>query len=122
MGQQREIFVFLGRVGDALQGRLLSARLESEGIAVRMRTEAAGPYPFTVGDMAVADLFVSEHDLEDAQEIMMAAEVDNILGGIETGREFIPPWSWRARLLALTVALIIVALFVRRFVLLVTAG
>ena len=31
--------------------------------------------------MAVADLFVSEHDLEDAQEIMMAAEVDNILGG-----------------------------------------
>ncbi len=111
-------FVLLGRVGDPTHARLLAARLQSEGIEVRVRTEASGPYPFTVGDMAIAELWVTDDQLGDAREVMLAAEVDDTLGRVESSRDPLPPWSWSARLLALALALVMIGLFIRRFIIL----
>lgn len=111
--RDRSSLVLLGRVGDAGRARLIAARLESEGVDVHLRSEASGPYPFTVGQMAVAELWVVDNQLEEARRIMLEAEVDDVLG--EAERQ-IPAWTWPSRLFALAVATIFLGLFLRRLI------
>jgi len=111
----RRHFVLLGKVGDAATARLLAARLDAEGIEARVRSESSGPYVFTVGRMAEAELWVDEADLADAREVMLAAEVDTVLGGAETGGDGTPGRGPGARLVAFAVAAVLLALFAWRF-------
>ncbi len=112
---ERPRYVLLGKVGDPGRARLLAARLESEGIDARVHGESLGPYSFTVGQMAVTEIWVAADDLDEAREVMLAAEVDDTLGSGDTEAAAVPPWPLSARLMALAVAIVIVALWVRRF-------
>ena len=69
----------LTTVGGSFAARVLQARLEDEGLSVELRGCVDGPYAFTVGAMSRIDLYVPEHDLEDAQLVMLATEVDAVL-------------------------------------------
>ncbi len=112
-------FVLLGRVGDASHARILAARLASEGIVARVRSESSGPYVFSVGEMAVAELWVTDRDLEAARRVMLEADVDDVLGAASQYQEG-SSWSPAARWMAAAVAVLIVALWVRRFLMVVT--
>lgn len=68
-------FVRLTTVGDVAVARLLVARLESEGISGRIHSEALGPYPLTIGQMAEAQIWVSEDRVADAGRILLDAEL-----------------------------------------------
>ena len=72
--------VLLARVSDPATAQLLAARLESEGIQVRMHGEWMGPYRLTVGAMAETELWVPEDDIDISRTVMMAAEIDEALG------------------------------------------
>ncbi len=110
--------VRLTKLANAAQAQLLAARLQAEGIEARVRSEAAGPYPFTVGQMAEAEVWVPDHQLGPAQEVALAAEVDEDLGRATAWQPSKPAWSWGERALALALVVIVVALFVSRFVML----
>ncbi len=122
MEQARIPLVLLSRLGSATEARLVAARLASDGIDARVRSEANGPYAFTVGSMAEAELWVGEHQLELAREVMLEVEVDDVMGAAESGGDALPGWTWQARLLAVAVVLIMLGLFIRRFLLVVNAG
>lgn len=64
----------LTRVGDLTAAHLLAARLQAEGIPAVVRGEPLGPYPVTVGRMAVTEVLVSETDLEEARAVLVAVE------------------------------------------------
>lgn len=64
----------LTSVGDLTAAHLLAARLESEGITAVVRGEPLGPYPVSVGRMAVTSVLVSESDLEEATALLAAFE------------------------------------------------
>ena len=117
MEDRRAGFVLLGKVGDAARARLLAARLESEGIETRVHGEGVGPYGFTVGQMAVTELWVPPDRLDDAKEVMLAAEVDDTLGADFAEPEDVPDWTWWSKAIALVIAGLIVALAVHRFLL-----
>ncbi len=112
----------LARIADARRAELLAARLESEGIPARVRSEAGGPYPFTVGQMAEAEVWVPAGRLSEAREVALAAEVDDTLGNAVAWQPGGSGWSWPERLLAAAVAALIIGLFVSRFVLLAGGG
>lgn len=111
-------FVLLGRVGDSAHARILAARLASEGIDTRVRSEASGPYVFSVGEMAVAELWVTQRDLDAARRIMLEADVDEVLGAASLYQEG-SSWSPGARWMAAIVAAVIFGLWLRRFLLVV---
>ncbi|HVW35524.1 MAG TPA: hypothetical protein VHL53_23535 [Acidimicrobiia bacterium] len=69
----------LTSVSGSFAARVIQARLEDEGLTVALRGCIDGPYAFTVGAMGRVDVFVAEGDLEDAQLIMLASEVDSAL-------------------------------------------
>jgi len=73
-------FVPLVRVGDVSRARVLAARLEAEGIEVRLHSEALGPYPVTVGEMATTELWVLDDRLEEANAVVLDAEVKEAVG------------------------------------------
>jgi hypothetical protein len=103
-------FVRLATVGDVASARLCAALLSSAGIESRVHGESLGPYPMTVGEMAVTEIWVSEEDLEEARELMLEAEVDSVFppdsDGLEDDR--LP-----VRALALGVAVILAAAVIR---------
>lgn len=101
MTDPRPAFVKLCAIGDAATARILAARLEAEGIGTRLHGEAMGPYPLTVGQMAVTEIWVEDGKLDWAQEVMLEAEVADAVGGAETE---LPDWRFTARLLALVFA------------------
>ena len=103
-------FVLLASLGDLVAARVIAARLENEGIEVRIHSEAFGPYPVTVGRMAEARLLVPEDRLEEARLYMLEAEVDATFPP-EDGRE---TWSPEARLAALLLVLVILVLLAVR--------
>ena len=78
-----ERLVLLARVSDPATAQVLAARLQSEGIEVRMRGEWMGPYRLTVGAMAETELWVPEADIEISRMVMMAAEIDEALEGAQ---------------------------------------
>jgi hypothetical protein len=60
---------------------VLAARLGSEGIDCLLTGGVDSPYRFTVGQMARVEMWVHPEDVEDARTVLLAAEVDDTLGG-----------------------------------------
>ena len=108
-------FVKVATVGDITAGNVLAARLRSEGIEVRVHSPALGPYPVTVGDMALSEIWVLEDRIDDASQILLDIEAKSVVGFDE---EFTPSerptQSLEIRTLAAIVAAIIAVLFVLR--------
>ena len=100
-------FVKLATIGDLTTARVLAARLEAEGIDVRLHSEALGPYPVTVGRLAEAELWIMEDRMEEAQTIMLDAEVNVALGPAEpsVGERKVMPIEFRLAALALGVVI-----------------
>ena len=72
-------FMKVATVGDITAGNVLAARLRSEGIEVRVHSQAFGPYPMTVGDLAHTELWVLSDRIEDASAILLDAEVNDAI-------------------------------------------
>ncbi len=106
----------LARIADPSQAELLAARLRAEGIDAWVRGEASGPYRFTLGLMAEAEVWVPGSQLDAAREVALASEVDETLGRAQAWQPSRPGWTWPERLLAAALAAMIVALFVSRLV------
>jgi hypothetical protein len=83
-------------VSGSFSAHLLAARLQSEGIDVQLRGAVDSPYGLTVGAMARVDLYVPEDQLEDAQLVMLASEVDAALAAPRewAGTEDAVPRRW----------------------------
>ncbi len=107
-----ERFVLLATLGDLSIARVFAARIESEGIEVRVHGEALGPYPVTLGKLAETQLWVPASRLEAAQGIMLEAEVADTLGEVEAPQEAAPAVSWQVAV-ALGVIAVLVAIAVR---------
>jgi hypothetical protein len=71
-------------VNGAFRAQVLAARLESEGIDAQLRGALGNPYGFTVGDLARVDVYVPEHQLDDASYVLLADEVDATLAAPST--------------------------------------
>ena len=108
--EQTERFVHLATVGDLSLARVCAARLEAEGIEVRLRSESLGPYPVTVGQLATAEIWVPEGRLEEGGRVMLEAEVDLHLGAVESQPTQGPLPASRLIALALAVALAVAVL------------
>jgi len=103
-------FVKLATVGDVASARLCAALLSSAGIESRVHGESLGPYPMTVGEMALTEIWVLEDDLPDAREVMLEAEVDSVLA---EGSDEPRGDDLAIRALALGVAFVLAAAVVR---------
>ena len=90
----------LTTVGGSFAARVLQARLQDEGLTVELRGNVDSPYAFTVGAMSTVDIFVPEHDLEDAKLVMLVTEVDSVLD-LPPQRERPAGWDQRALWLVL---------------------
>ena len=99
-------FVLLATLGDIASARVFAARLEAEGIEVRLHGEAMGPYPVTVGHMAATQLWVLSSRLDEARRVMLEAEVDATLGGDPDEAEPGPLVGWQLVALALLIAIV----------------
>jgi hypothetical protein len=66
-------------VSGSFAAHVLCARLRSEGIEAELRGAVDGPYALTVGDMARVDVYVPPDQMEDAQLVLLAGEVDAAL-------------------------------------------
>jgi hypothetical protein len=108
-------FVKLATVGDLTTGRVLAARLLSEGIEVRVHSPALGPYPVTVGHMAETELWVMNDRVEEASRILLDAEVNAALSPVETPTARQGP-ALELRVVALVVAAVLVILWVLRII------
>jgi hypothetical protein len=60
----------LTTVGDSVTAGVLAAHLRSEGIDARLRGDAFGPYPVTVGGMAEVEIWVPQEDIEYARTVL----------------------------------------------------
>lgn len=89
-------FVRLARIGSLPTAEILAARLRAEGIEVRVHSQALGPYPVTVGEMAETELWVLDDRLDEASQILLDAEVNDVLERDRTGGETTLPWQVRA--------------------------
>ena len=104
-------FVKLTTLGDITAARVWAARLESEGIESRLRGEALGPYPVTVGRLAETEVWVLESRLDEAKALLLEVEVDHVLGEIETGGT--PPMEGTTRALAFGLAVLVIVMVAR---------
>jgi len=106
-------FIKVATVGDMTAGHLLAARLRSEGIEVRVHSEALGPYPMTVGDFAKTELWVLSDRLEDATSILLDAEVSDAIGAADPDIEHVArSRPFDVQLIALMLGAIMIGLFV----------
>ncbi len=96
----------LTSVSGSFSAHLVAARLQSEGIDVRLQGALGSPYGLTMGDMARVDLFVPEDQLDDARLVMLAAEVD---AAMAAPREWAGPRLRRRWPLWVALALLVVA-------------
>lgn len=64
-------------VSGSFAARVLAARLVDEGIDAELRGALDLPYSFTLGDLARVDVFVPRDQLDDAELVMTALEVDD---------------------------------------------
>jgi hypothetical protein len=108
-------FTLLTKVGDLASANIMAARLRAEGIEARVHSPSLGPYPVTVGDLALSEIWVLEDRLGDASQILLDIEAKSVVGFDE---EFTPTerptQSLEIRTLAAIVAAIIAVLFVLR--------
>ena len=68
--------VCVAQVSDIYAARVYAAQLRDAGIAVRVHGETSGPYPLSVGQMAVTELWVGCGDVEAAEEILRPDDVE----------------------------------------------
>jgi hypothetical protein len=96
-------------VSGSFSAHVLNARLRSEGIDSQLRGPVDGPYALTVGDLARVEVYVPADQMDDAQLVVLAAEVDATLaapsewGGRKKTRS---PWAVGAAVAALLAAAI----------------
>ncbi len=90
-------------VAGAFQGRVIAARLGSEGIVTSLRGALDGPYPF--GDVLV---FVDAEDIDLARQLLLADEVEEAFrAGAGAGRRpvrAVHPWLAVAAIVFVAVA------------------
>lgn len=115
-GGEASRYVRVATVGDLMEGRILAARLRSEGIDVRVHSEALGPYPVTVGRLAEAELWVTSDRLEDAGRILLDAEVNSAIAPADPDAEPRRATPIEFRLIALAVGLVLTLLWIVRLV------
>jgi Putative prokaryotic signal transducing protein len=84
----------LTSISGSFSAHLVAARLQSEGIDVQLRGALDGPYGFNIGEMARVDVFVPADQLDDAELVMLATEVDAALAA---PREWAGPDATRSR-------------------------
>lgn len=78
---ERMPLVLLTSTTNAFEGHVIQARLQSEGVDAELRgAVGGGPYPFTVGTMGEVQVYVPSDQLDDAQLVMLATEVDSSVG------------------------------------------
>lgn len=106
-------FVHLADLGDLLSARVAAAVLEDSGIEVRVHGESLGPYPVTVGRMAVTQLWVRSGDVEEASLVMLESEIEHTLGAELRGGSIVDRGSLPMRIGALVLAVALVAAVVR---------
>ncbi len=99
----------LTTVGGSFAARVLEARLQDEGLTVELRGCVDSPYAFTVGAMSGVDVYVAEHDLEDAKLVMLVTEVDSVLDLPPQRDRPRDPWGDRA-LWVVLVAIILIGI------------
>lgn len=111
-------FVRLATVGDVNTARILAARLQSEGIEVRLHGDALGPYPMTVGSFAETQLWVLSDRVAEASRLLLDAEIKAFLPPVDAEIEEPTPRGApiELRVLALVVGLVLAALWVLRIV------
>src|SRR4051794_14378849 len=68
--------VHLRTVPNTFHARVIAARLGADGIMAQLRGSVDGPYP--IGDVMV---FVDEHDLDAARELLLADELEAAYAG-----------------------------------------
>jgi len=66
-------------VSGSFSAHVLNARLRSEGIDAELRGPVDGPYALTVGDLARVEVYVPADQMDDAQLVVLASEVDDAL-------------------------------------------
>lgn len=108
-------FVPLTRVGDVTSAQVLAALLRAEGIEVRVHSQAFGPYPVTVGQMAETDLWVLSDRVEDASRVLLNAEVNHTMYDADPDTRRRPGMPLEVRLIALTLGIVLFVLFALRF-------
>ena len=109
-------FVPLTRVGDILRARVLAALLESEGIAVRLHSESLGPYPVTVGQLALTELWVPNDRMDEASAVLLDADVNDAIGAVDSDRRLpVPELRFVAAAMITLVALAVVLRLMRVF-------
>lgn len=89
--------VLLTSVSDPNLARLLGARLEAEGIEAHLRGEALGPYRLNVGAMAVTEIWIPSHQMDEATLLLLAIEADSAVTETEPvgpGPSANPVRSW----------------------------
>ena len=101
----------LTSVGDLTSAHLLAAHLRAEGLDVVLQGEPLGPYPVTVGRMAVTKLLVPAQDLELARELLreierQATETEVEPAGVGLSASFGVSIVWWAVAVALLAAII----------------
>lgn len=105
-------FVKIATVGDITAGNVLAARLRSEGIEVRIHSQALGPYPMTVGNMADTELWVLTDRVEQANSILLDAEVTSAIASADPEIEdFATTRRYDMQIIALTLGAVMVGLF-----------
>src|SRR5205807_1691839 len=96
--------VHLRTVPNSFHARVIAARLGADGIVAQLRGPVDGMYP--IGNVMV---FVDEHDLDAARELLLADEVESAFDEVDQGGDG-DGGGWRARRSAwrtwLTVALL----------------
>lgn len=108
-----ERFVEVASVGDPSAARVCAALLDSAGIPTRVHGESLGPYVMRIGEMAVTKLWVPESMVDDAIEVLVAAEIDDTLVLTESGSALADPGNLPMRVLAGFVAVVLLAAVVR---------
>jgi hypothetical protein len=98
--------VRLMSVPNAFHARVIAARLGAAGVLTELRGNVDGPYP--VGD---AHVYVPEDELSLAQELLLADEVEDALGGGADVDLRTPPALW---LVLVAILLLTVILFAAR--------
>jgi hypothetical protein len=97
-------FVRFADVGDLATAQVAAAVLAAAGIETRIHGESLGPYPVTIGQLAVTQIWIRPDDLEDARIVMLEAEIDHALGPEVRGGAVADPGSLPMRIAALTMA------------------
>ena len=108
-------FVPLTKVGDVTSAQVLAAMLRAEGIEVRVHSQAFGPYPVTVGQMAETELWVLSDRVEEASRVLLDAEVNDTMYDADPDTRRLPGMPFEVRLIALTLGVVLFVLVALRF-------